>query len=317
MKAKVLVTGGCGFIGREVVKQLLEKNYFVRIIDDFSNSRPIKNRSFLEVIRFDLCKNQGIDEVFKDVDYCIHLAAKIGGIKYTSSSQGEILHDNLLINANTISAAAAAKFKKIVYASTAIVYDQLTKLPFKEIPTDSLLLPKSNYGFSKLIGERLCQTFNQESGLNYSIARLFNVYGINKNTISKKKLHVIPDLIRKISDHKNKLKLYGGGAQKRTFVHVWDVARALVSMMENTKADNEIFNVASEEELCILDLAKMIWKLLERKGSFYMESIPALSGDLKKTSADVYKIRKMIGWEAKRTMKESLPEIVKWYRKVL
>lgn len=316
MKTKVLVTGGCGFIGREVVKQLLEKNYCVRVVDDFSNSRPIKKDSSLEVIRFDLCKNQGIDRIFKDIDYCLHLAARVGGIKFTSSSQGEILHDNLLINVNTIAASAAAKIKKIIYASTAIVYDRLTKVPFKEVPIDSLPLPRSNYGFSKMVGERLCQTFNQEKGLNYTIARMFNVYGINHNTLLKEKLHVIPDLIRKISDHKNKLKLYGGGAQKRTFVHVWDAARALISMMENTKANNEIFNVASEESFCILDLARMIWKLLKREGYFHMESIPVLSEDLKEASADVSKIKKFIGWKAKRTMRESLPEIVEWYRKV-
>lgn len=315
MKARVLVTGGCGFIGREVVNLLLEKKYSVRIADDFSNSRPVRSDKFLEVMRYDLCKNEDIDKIFEDVDYCIHLAARFGGIKFTSSSQGEILHNNLLINVNTISAATAAKVKKIVYASTAIVYDRLTKLPFKEISTDSLLLPKSNYGFSKLVGEKLCKTFNQESGLNYAIARMFNVYGINKNTISKKKLHVIPDLIRKISDSKNRLKLYGGGVQKRTFVHVWDAARALVLMMENTKANNEIFNVASEEEFRILDLAKMIWSLLGRKEPFYMESIPVLSGDLKEASADISKIRKLLGWESKKTMKESLPEIVEWYKK--
>src|SRR3989344_5116388 len=289
MQTKVLVTGGCGFLGNEVVKQLLEKKYYVRVIDDFSNSRPIKNESSLEVIRFDLCRNQGIDQVFKDVDYCIHLAARFGGIKFTSSSQGEILHNNLLINVNTFSASAVAKIKKIIYASTSIVYDRLTDLPFKEIPTDNLPLPRSNYGFSKLVGERFCQAFSKEKGLNFTIARIFNIYGINPNTVLKRKLHVIQDLIRKISDNKNILKLYGGGVQRRTFVHVSDVAGALILMMENKKANNGIFNVASQEELSILDLAKMIWKLSKREEPFYMESIPVLSEDLKEATADVHK----------------------------
>lgn len=313
VKAKVLVTGGCGFIGREVIKQLIEKDYHVIVVDDFSNSTPLVNTHLLKIVNFDLRKDDDIDKIFKDTDYCIHLAAKAGGIKYTTFFPGTILRDNLLIDANIINAANRVKIKKIVYASTAIVYDQLKDSPYKEIPTNFLPIPKSNYGFSKLVGERLCQSFNQEKGLNYTIARIFNVYGVNSNIVSEKNLHVIPDLIRKISNRKDKLKLYEGGMQKRTFIHVYDVASALIRCMENPKADGEIFNVASQEDLRILDLAKMIWELLKREDPFYVENIPALRGDLMNNLADISKIKRLIGWKAKKSMSESLPEIVKWY----
>lgn len=315
MKTKVLVTGGCGFIGREVIKQLIEKNYYVVLVDNFSNSTPLKNNESLKVIYFDLSRDDGIDEIFKDADYCIHLAASAGGIKFTSSFQSKILHDNLLIDANTINAVSRGKVKKIVYASTAIVYDQLKDPHYKEVPTNFLPIPKSNYGFSKLVGERLCQSFNQEKGLNYTIARIFNVYGINSNSIPEEKLHVIPDLIRKILITKKQLELYGGGRQKRSFVHVDDVANALIRCMESSNADNEIFNIASLERFQVLDLAKKIWKLLGRNDSFYVKSISVLNEDFMESIADVSKIKKLIGWEAKKSMSDSLPEIVKWYSK--
>lgn len=309
---KVLVTGGCGFIGREVVKQLLEKDYYVIVVDDFSNSTPLEESNSLKVINFDLTKSEEILKYFDNVNYCIHLAAKVGGVKYMNKFQSEILKDDILIDINTITAANLTN-AKIVYGSSSIVYDQSRDYPYKEEQT--ILIPKSDYGFSKLVGERLCQVFGKEKNLKFTIARIFNVYGINPNTISAQRLHVIPDLIRKIIYSKRGVKLYGGGVQKRTFIHVSDLASALITMMENPKADGEIFNSASEEQFQILDLAKMIWKLLGRKDRFYVESVPAVGADLMESYADVSKINKLLKWKAKKTLKKSLPEIVRWYQK--
>lgn len=314
MKTKVLVTGGCGFIGRRIVRQLLKKNYAVIVIDDFSNSSPFEE-DLVEIIKFDLTKSNGLAEILKKADYCIHLAARVGGIKFMNSSRSQILHDNLLIDANVIKGANLVRMKKIVYASTAIVYDKVKKLPYKEIPASDLPPPKSIYGFSKLVGECLLQVYNQDDGLNYTIARIFNVYGINPNSILKEKLHVIPDLIRKILKTKKQLDLYGGGRQKRNFVHVDDVADGLITMMENPKADGEVFNIASLEQFRILDLAEMIWEIVNRKGRFKVKSIPILPEDLINSLAEISKIEKILGWKAKKNMKESLPEIVEWYRR--
>lgn len=314
MKTKVLVTGGCGFIGRAVVRQLLKKKYDVIVIDDFSNSSPFEE-DLVEIIKFDLTKSNGLAEILKKADYLIHLAARVGGIKFMNSSQSQILHDNLLMDANIIKGANQVRMKKIVYASTAIVYDKVKKLPHKEIPTSDLPLPRSIYGFSKLVGERLLRVYNQDDGVNYTIARIFNIYGINPNSIPEKKLHVIPDLIRKILNTKKQLELYGGGRQKRSFVHVDDVADGLITMMENAKADGEVFNIASLEKFRVLDLAEMIWKIIQRKDRFQIKSIPTLPEDLVDSLAEVSKIEKILGWKAKKNMKESLPEIVEWYRK--
>lgn len=310
-KGKVLVTGGCGFIGREVVKQLLEKDYNVLVVDDFSNSTPLKEYSSLQVINFDLTKSEEVLEIFKGIDYCIHLAARVGGINYMSLYQSEILRDNILIDINTISSASQTN-TKIIYTSTVIVYDQLKEQPYKE---DQIIFPpRSNYGFSKIVGERLCQTFGKDKDLKFSIARISNVYGINYNKLSEKKLHVIPDLIRKIL-RDSTLKLMGGGKQIRTFVHVSDIASALILMMESKSANGEIFNLASNDKYQILELAKIIWGLLKNKEPFDFESIDSKEEDFLDSSVDTSKINKLLGWEAKKSLKHSLPEIVKWYVK--
>lgn len=316
MKTKVLVTGGCGFIGRQVVRQLLKKNYAVIVIDDFSKSSPLKE-DLVEIIKFDLTKSNSLAAILKRADYLIHLAARVGGIKFMNSSQSQILHDNLLIDANIINAANLVKIKKIVYASTVIIYDKLRKLPYKEIPVSDLPLPKSIYGFSKLVGERLIQSYRQTDRLNYTIARICNVYGINPNSIPEEKLHIIPDLIRKILNTNKQLKLYGGGRQKRSFVHVDDAADGLITMMENPKADGEVFNIASLEKFRVLDIAEMIWKIIKKKGPLQVKSMPILPEDLMESLADVSKIKKLIGWEAKKSMSESLPEIVEWYKRYM
>ncbi|MDO8638419.1 MAG: NAD(P)-dependent oxidoreductase [Candidatus Daviesbacteria bacterium] len=309
-KRKVLVTGGCGFVGREVVKQLLEKDYDVVIADNFSNSDSLEVSPSVEVIDFDLTKSVGVLDLFEDVDYCIHLAASVGGIKYMTSRQAEILHDDIIIDVNTIKAASLAKVK-IVYASTVIIYDQSKEIPFKEDQVN-LNPPKSNYGFSKLVGERLCQVFGKDKNLNYSIARISNVYGINQNKINEKRLHVVPDLIRKISQG-GILKILNGGSQIRTFVHVSDLADALILMMENNRANGEIFNVGTKDRYQILEVAKMIWELLRDGEPFSYENFKFEGDDLVDSSANGSKIHNILGWEAKRNLIDSLPELVKWY----
>lgn len=308
-KKKVLVTGGCGFIGREVIKQLLEKRYSVVVVDDFSNSTLLEETPNLQIIDFDLTKSQGLSEILKGIDYCIHLAARVGGIKYMSSNQSEILKDDILIDTNIISAVSEAR-AKIIYASTVIVYDQLKELPFRE--EQVIVSPKSNYGFSKFVGERLCQVFGKDKGLKFAIARISNTYGINRNNIKEEKLHVIPDLIRKILREKT-LRLINEGRQGRTFVHVDDVAEALVLMMESDYAIRETFNISSGDRYQILDLAKMIWGLLKRGEQFHFENIGLEDDYLTKSFADASKINRLLKWQAKKTLKNSLPGIVEWY----
>lgn len=310
-KAKVIVTGGCGFIGREVVRQLLAKNYYVIVLDDFSNSIPLIQSNSLKVIRFDLTKSNGIIKYFNDIDYCIHLAAKVGGIKFMNEFQSEILKENILIDLNVINTASLTS-TKLVYASTVIVYDQL-KPPYKE--DQMISVPKSDYAFEKFSGERLCQAFGRDQSFKFAIARIVNVYGINPNKISEKKLHVIPDLIRKILRDRV-LQLIGRGKQIKTFVHVCDVASALILMMENQKADGEIFNVGSSEKYKILEVAKMLWKILKDKELFQMENIELAGNDFVNSSVDISKLSKILGWKAKYNLRESLPEIVNWYKEV-
>lgn len=311
-RGKVLVTGGCGFVGREVVNQLLKKGYFVVVADDFSNSAPLEETPFIKVINLDLSNPKGILEIFKGVDYCIHLAARVGGVKYMNAFQSEILRDDILIDTNIISGASQTN-TKIIYASTVIVYDQLQKHPYKE---DQVILPpKSNYGFSKFVGERLCQVFGKDKNLEFVIARISNVYGINRNKIDEKKLHVIPDLIRKIMQENN-LELINGGRQIRAFIHVSDLARALIMMMESKEANGEIFNVAGKESYQILEIAKMIWSLLRHKEPFRFESIDLKEGDLFDSSAEASKINRLLNWEAKKSLRKNLPEIVEWYKRI-
>lgn len=314
---KVVVTGGCGFIGREVVAQLLKKNYQVTVIDNLNHPIPLIPQKGLIFFNIDLRKNSSqLDDIFKDADYCLHLAAQVGGIKLTGSHSSEVVLNNLQIDTNVLKLASKAKLKKIIYTSSTLVYEQVKRFPLIETDASDLPTPLSSYAFSKWTGERLCQFLAADQKINFSIIRLANVYGINYNILKENSyLHVIPDLIIKILKGNTPLSVYGDGKQRRSFVHVSDAARAIVICMESPKSGKQIFNVSSLEETEILELVEKIWRFSGRKDQIVIKNEKSAQFDPPRTFCDTKKIKKKVNWETKVTLDEGLKELIYWFKK--
>lgn len=314
MKTRVLVTGGAGFIGSEVVKQLLTKGYQVIVADDLSK-KEAKVPDECKFVKIDLTNKLDTLSLFKGVDYCIHLAAKIGGIGYFHKYPATILSENNKLYSSVFEAAVANKIKRIIYVSSSMVFESATKFPSKEEDLKEIPAPFSSYGFSKLIGEQYCVAFKEEYGLDYTICRPFNAYGINEAPGEEVGYaHVIPDIIQKCLNGQYPLEILGSGNQTRCFTHVSDLARGIILAMESHKAINEDFNFGSEKEIKMIDLAKMIFELCGPNKPFKVKHVKSFKYDVKKRVPSAKKAKRLLGWEQKVNLLDELPNVIDWIK---
>lgn len=313
-KIKVLVTGGAGFIGSEVVKQLLEKGYQVSVADDLSKLEA-KIPENCEFLRADLTNKDAAVRVMDGVDYCIHLAAKIGGIGYFHKYPATILSENNKMYSSVFEAAVVKKIKRIIYLSSSMVFESTNKFPSREKDLVEIPPPVSAYGFSKLVGEWYCRSFFDEYGLKYTIIRPFNAYGINEAPGEEVGYaHVIPDLIKKILQGQYPLQLLGNGKQTRCFTHVSDIAKGIILAMESQKAENEDFNIGSEKEITMLELARLLWNKCQVKKLFKVKFVTGFKYDIKKRVPSSEKARKILGWKQDKKFEEELPKVIEWVK---
>lgn len=318
MKVKnVVVTGGCGFIGSEVVKKLLARGYRVRVVDNLSKPES-SIKSGYEFIKGDLTDKKVARETFGGMDICINLAAKIGGIGYFHKYPATILSENNKIYSATFEAAVANKLQRMVYVSSSMVFESAKKFPSREADVAHTLPPVTSYGFSKLIGEQYCQAFWDEYKLPYSICRPFNAYGINEFPGDEVGYaHVIPDLVKKILTGQYPLELLGDGSQIRCFTHVSDLADGIIAVSESEKAVNEDFNIADPRPVKMSQLAQLLWNASGKTKTLKIRFVPGFTFDIKKRIPDTKKIKKIIGWEAKIRLEDGLKEVVLWIQKTI
>lgn len=315
-KIKVLVTGGAGFIGSEVVKQLLDKGYQVRVVDDLSKkeARVPKDCEFLKL---NLTDKKSAVRAMDGVDFCIHLAAKIGGIGYFHKYPATILSENNKMYSAVFEAAVAKKIKRIIYLSSSMVFESTKHFPSHENDLAVIPPPVSAYGFSKLVGEWYCHSFKDEFDLDYTIVRPFNAYGINEAPGEDVGYaHVIPDLIKKIISGQYPLQLLGNGKQTRCFTHVSDIARGIIMAMESKKAQNEDFNIGSEKEIRMIDLAKLLWKQCRIDKAFKVKYVTGFKYDIKRRVPSSKKASRILGWKPKKRFEKELPVIIEWVRNI-
>ena len=298
---KVLVTGGAGFIGTNLVLELLKK-YEVRILDLF----PERNEEFfkekgVEIFKGDIRDFKVVSEAVKGSDTVVHLAAHTDVVLSTKEPRVNF-EINVIGTLNLLEASVKSEVDRFIFASSSAALGE------QEPPINEKCIPKpiSPYGASKLAGEAYCNAF-YSYGLKTSILRFANVYG----PYSSNKDSVIAKFMRDLLEEKP-LVVYGDGKQTRDFVHVEDICRAIELCFEKNVA-GEAFQIGSGEETSILDLINELERITENKAEVNFK--PARSGEILRNFSDISKAKELLGFQPKFSLGEGLKSTYDWFKK--
>lgn len=294
-----LVTGGAGFIGSHIAKELVRQGQQVTVLDNLSggkleNLELVKDR--ITFIEGDICDFSALLKACIGVDYVLHLAALISVAESMAKPQ-ETAKVNVQGTVNVLEAAKQCGVKRVVFSSSAAVYGTRPELPYKE---DTPIDCQSPYAWSKQVGAELCQLYTKAYGLEAIALRYFNVFGTGQNPNSAYAA-VIAKFMQLAAENKP-LGIDWDGLQSRDFVSVKDVVQA--NLLAATKGvPGEIYNVASGRTYTLLELADIIEKVSGRK--LERVSRPKRPGDVHESSADISKIE-ALGYTPTVTLEEGL-----------
>lgn len=323
----IMVTGGCGMIGSNLVKYLVKEGWDVYAADNLwrgkleylndETGKPVIDIN-THFFKKDLTIPSEVQEVIGITDYIVHLADVVAGIDYVFKNQGEIFRINNQINSNVFDACRKAgkeKIKGLIYVGTVCSFpltrqNTLNPEPLRENELFPAL-PESAYGWSKLMGQIEMDYLEKETGIPCCILMFHNVYGTP--TDFGERSQVIPALIRKaISYPKEPFNVWGSGMQGRAFIHVDDIVEALSLALEKGWGHGHI-QIGPSYCTSIREIAE---KVVEISGKdidiFYDISKP--EGD-KARCADYTKAKEILGWQPKVSLEEGLKQSYKWIRK--
>jgi GDP-L-fucose synthase len=300
---KILITGGAGFFGSEVVRQLQEKGVHKEDLL-IPRSKDI-----------DLRKRENCARVVRDRDIVIHLAARVGGIGYNQAYPADLFYDNAIMGIQLIEAARQQNVEKCVIAGTICAYPKFTPVPFREENLWEGYPEETNapYGLAKKMLLVQSQAYRQQYGFNSIYLLPVNLYGPGDN-FDPASSHVIPALIKKFTETKMHKKPYvevwGTGAASREFLYVDDAARGLILAAEQYNKSDPV-NLGSGMEITIRDLVDLINELTGYPGEIRWDTTKP-DGQPRRC-LDVSRAKREFGFEAKMPFREGLKRTIAWY----
>jgi len=289
---KILVTGGAGFIGKHLVRSLLENDDSVTIFDNVSNSTKDSISSLVDigakVIEGDITKLLDIQNAVKDQDIIIHLAAKIS-VSESIKNPAETFQVNVYGTRNVLSACEKNHVKKLIVASSAAVYGEGS--PNVKLTEKSKTNPISPYGESKLKMEQKIREFELKHDIDCIILRFFNIYGIGQ---SSEYAGVITKFMERITQEKP-LEIFGDGLQTRDFVAIDDVISSIYNAISYGKSGT--YNISGGKIITIKELAELMISISGKK--LQIQHTAALKGDIRNSQADISLAKKDLGYSPK------------------
>jgi len=317
----VLITGGAGFIGSHLTEALLERGDTVCVIDNLStgsmeNIQHLQKESEFSFVVADIMSESVMRKLIEECDIIYHLAAGVG-VKYVMDSALSSFLTNISGTEVVLKLADSSGKKKVILTSTSEVYGNNGKVPFKE-EDDRILGSVYNtrwgYSISKVVGEFLALAYWREKNLPTVTIRPFNACGPRQ--IGQYGM-VVPRFVQSALLGQP-LTVHGDGTQTRCFTYIGDVINAMIALAENEKAVGDVFNVGSDQEISIRELAERVLKLTgsnsEIKYIPYEESYGKGFTDIKRRVPDITKIQKLTGWTPKVQLDDLLMTVIDYYK---
>ncbi|MGB9595639.1 MAG: SDR family oxidoreductase [Candidatus Poribacteria bacterium] len=306
---KFLVTGGAGFIGSNIVRELVKRGEFVRVLDNFATGRPSNLEGIMDKIEFiqgDIRNLELVKEAVKRIDFVLHQAA-LPSVSRSVNDPISTNETNITGTLNVLIASKDAKVKRVIYASSSSVYGNTLILPKKEDMTPN---PQSPYAITKYAGEQYCKVFHSIYGLETVILRYFNVFGPRQNPNSQYSA-AIPLFIKAFLTETSPV-IYGDGEQSRDFTFVENVVSANLLACCAEGVAGKVFNIACGRRVSINDLVFTIrsWLNSDMEPT-YKE---ARKGDVQHSLADISKAQQFLKYEPKVNLEEGLKITIEWFK---
>jgi UDP-glucose 4-epimerase len=305
---KLLITGGAGFIGSAIVKELKDEFNEIFVYDNLS----FGNRKYIDIpdhhfFLADVRNASQINTIFSAIepDIVMHLAA-IHFIPYCNEHPFEAADTNIRGTINVLDSCKNIKsIRKLFFASTAAVYP-ITNVAVNE---DHDLLPLDIYGLSKLTGEHLCKEFYLETGIDTVVCRFFNAFGPNETNP-----HLIPEIEKQLRNGLRTIKL-GNLSPKRDFIHTYDMASAVKHLLKLQNTGYNIFNLGRGIEYSVVEIVEAFERQLSEKISIEIDASRVRKVEREHLLADVTKLVEKTGWEPVWGIDEGIRNLIQnWGR---
>lgn len=297
-----LVTGGAGFIGSNLVEELVRRGKSVRVFDNFSTGKKENLAPFLgkiKLVKGDLREPEHLKKAMKGVTFVLHQAA-FRSVPKSVDNPRAANDNNATGTLNALMAAKTAGVKRFVYAATSSAYGECAVFPQKETLAPA---PVSPYAVSKLAGEHYCRVFAKTYGLETVAIRYFNVFGPRQNPESVYSA-VIPRFME-LAVNGKPLEIHWDGRQSRDFTFVANVVDGNIrAALAPSSVSGRMFNVATGTNISLLDIAAELERILGRK----LDKVffPKRAGDIRKTYADISLARRELGYKPLVGFKDGL-----------
>lgn len=317
---KALITGGAGFIGSHLAEKLLAEGEQVTIIDDLSTgSREnfqhlIPHKKFHWIV--DTIMNRGVlEELVRDCDMVFHLAAAVG-VQYVIQNPLKSLQINIE-GTNQVLELANMHRCRVLVTSTSEVYGKSESIPFRE--NDDVILGATSvqrwgYAYSKAVDEFLCFAYYREKKLPVVVARLFNITGPRQTGTYGM---VVPRFVKQALLERA-ITVYGDGKQRRCFTDVSDAVEGILALARHPKAIGRVFNVGSDFEITIEDLARKIKSLAGSKSEIryipYEDAYEKGFEDMVRRLPDIGPISSLTGYKPKVSLDEMLRKVIEYHK---